>query len=60
MVNGSANIEGDFTFATLYFDVSDKATGTCPISVIYEEENVYNIDETNVSFEIINGAITIV
>ena len=59
MVNGSANIEGDFTFATLYFDVSDKATGTCPISVTYEEDNVYNIGEQNVSFDIVNGSIIV-
>ena len=58
MVNGTNNVEGDFTFATMYFDVLDTAKGICPISVVYDEDNVYNIDEDNIAFDVINGSIT--
>lgn len=57
MVNGTQNITGDFTFATLYFDVLASAVGECPITVTYDEDNVYNIAENNVQFDIVSGAI---
>ncbi|MBQ3417584.1 MAG: InlB B-repeat-containing protein [Ruminococcus sp.] len=57
MVNGTQNITGDFTFATLYFDVLESAVGECPITVTYDEDNVYNIAENNVQFDIVSGAI---
>ena len=59
MVNGTSNIEGDFVFATLYFDVADNATGNYAITVSYDENNVYNIDEHNVEFNVINGSIIV-
>ena len=59
MVNGTQNIEGDFTFATMYFDVSSQAEGICPITVVYDEDNVYNIDEDNIAFEIADGAVNV-
>jgi hypothetical protein len=59
MVNGTQNVTGDFTFATLYFNVKANATGTCPITIAYEADNVYDINEDNVAFEIVNGAIEV-
>ena len=57
MVNGTKNITGDFAFATLYFDVLDSAVGACPITISYDEDNVYNLDENNIAFDVISGAI---
>lgn len=59
MVNGTKDINGDFVFATMYFDVADGASGTCPISVVYDPDNVYNLAEDNVFFDVINGSITV-
>ena len=59
MVNGTSNVNGDFTFASMYFNVNSNASGSCPISVSYDEDNVYDISEENIAFEIINGAIII-
>ena len=59
IINGSANIEGDFTLATLYFDVSDSATGECGISLTYDENNIYDIEENNVKFSLFNGSIVV-
>lgn len=59
MVNGTKNITGDFTFATLYFDIPTTAKGTYPISVVYDSDNVYNLAEDNIAFDVINGSITV-
>ncbi len=58
--NGTADSEGDWVFATLSFDVSASAVaGDCDISLTYDPNNVYDITETNVSFDVVNGKITI-
>ncbi len=58
--NGIADTNGDWVFATLSFTVADTATvGTCPITVTYEADNVYNIAEENITFEIENGGVAI-
>ena len=59
MVNGAENVTGDGVFATLFFEVSEDADGGYPIIISYDKNNVYNIDEENVSFEIVNGLIEI-
>ena len=59
MVNGTSNIEGDFVFATLYFDVATNASGSYPITLSYDENNVYDINEDNVEFAVIDGSITV-
>lgn len=59
MVNGTHNVQGDWIFATLYFDVKSTASGTCPITVYYDEDNVYNIDEDNIPFTVTGGAINV-
>lgn len=59
MVNGSENITGDFDFATLYFDVLENAEGSYPITITYDSDDVYNIDEKNITFTPENGLITV-
>ncbi len=59
MVSGTSNVSGDFVFATLYFDIADNANGSYDITLSYDENNVYDIDEDNVTFDVINGAINV-
>ena len=59
MVNSSNNITGDFEFATLTFKVLEGAKGSCPIIITCDDDNVYNIDEVNINFELVNGLITV-
>lgn len=59
MVNGSENITGDFLFATLYFELLDDSDGNYPIILNCDAENVYNIDEQNIAFKLVNGLITV-
>ncbi len=58
-INGLANTTGDWTFATLYFDVSEAASGEYDIMLDYDANNVYNVAEENLNFEVINGKIVI-
>lgn len=59
--NGSADSEGDWTFATLTFKVSEdaEANETANVTVTYNADDVYDISETNVDFEVQNGTVTI-
>lgn len=59
--NGAANSNGDFVFATLTFNVNDNAQiGNKPITVTYDPDDVYNIDENNIVFAVVNGNIDVV
>lgn len=58
-VNGTADANGDWIFATLYFNVSDTAAGDCAVKVTYDPDDVYNISEDNIDFDIVNGGIRI-
>lgn len=53
------NVDGDWTLATLYFDVSENAKGDLPISVTYNSENIYNMEEENIYFDVVDGAVAI-
>ena len=54
------NITGDWTLVTLKFTVSPSASkGIYDISVTYNPDDLYNVDETNVEFDVINGKITV-
>lgn len=56
--NGAADSTGDWVFATLSFIVSaDAKLATYPIGITYQAENVYNIAEENLEFEIVNGSV---
>ena len=59
MVNSRDNITGDFEYATLSFKVLEGSKGSYPITITCDDENVYNIDENNVHFELVNGLITV-
>jgi hypothetical protein len=59
-IDGFANAEGDFVLATLSFTVKDDAAlGDHALTMSYRPDDVYDISETNLPFEIINGAITV-
>ncbi len=53
------DVKGDWIFATLYFDVSEDATGDLPVNVTYNTENIYNMKEENIYFDVVNGAVAI-
>ena len=56
-----ANVNGDWTFATLHFSVSESAaTGRHNVTLTYDPDNVYNLAETNISFGVCSGAVTVV
>ena len=59
--NGSADSEGDWTFATLTFKVSEDvaADTTANVIVTYNADDVYDISETNIDFAVQNGEIII-
>ena len=59
MVNINTNQTGDWAFATLYFEVASDAKGGYPIVLTYDEDNVYNIEETSIPFKVVNGIITV-
>ncbi len=59
-INGTANTNGDFIFVTLSFDVSETAaTGDYDITVTYNPNNIYDISETNIAFNVIAGKISV-
>ena len=58
-INGLANTTGDWILATLYFDVSEAEIGEYDIMLDYDANNVYNISEENLDFEVIHGKIVI-
>lgn len=59
-INGFADAEGDFVLATLKFTVkSDATAGDHNITLSYNADDVYDISETNLPFEIVNGKITV-
>ena len=58
--NGGANTNGDMVFATLKFTVAANATeGDKNITVTYDQDDVYNIDEDDVVFEVVNGKVAV-
>ena len=59
-INGFADAEGDFVLATLKFTVnSDADVGDHNITLSYNADDVYDISETNLPFEIVNGKVTV-
>lgn len=60
-VNGFANYNGDGVFATLTFTVSESAQDgdKAGISITYNPDDVYNIDEENVCLNTIEGTVTV-
>ena len=60
-VNPSAEYSNDDVFATLTFKVSASANGgaNSPITITYDENDIYNLQETNIDCTVKNGLITI-
>lgn len=59
-INGTANSTGDWVFATLSFTVaSNAAPGSYPVTATYDPDDVYNISEDNVNFQVIAGGVTV-
>jgi len=59
-INGFADAEGDFVLVTLKFTVnSNAALGDHDITLSYNADDIYDISETNLPFEIVNGKITV-
>lgn len=54
-----SNVSGDFTFVTLEFRVNGYAVGELPITITYNPDDVYDMTEENIDFEIINGKIQV-
>ena len=59
--NGTSDTEGDWIFATLFFVVSENAqtNSSVNISASYDPEDVYDITETNIAFDVVNGVISV-
>ena len=58
-INAFEDVVGDWTFATLYFDIDDNARGEYDLQLSYSANNVYNFAEENIDFAIENGKIVI-
>ena len=60
-INAFGNMNNDVVFATLTFRVKSDATAgaTAEISVSYDSDDIYNINEENVEFFVENGVITV-
>lgn len=56
-INASENVSGDFVFATLDFDLVGDNRGEYDIRLSYDSNNVFNYNEDNVAFDVINGKI---
>lgn len=60
-ISSAGNTAGDFTLATLRFKVNTNASdGYYAVKLTYDEENVFNFDEENVNFEVVNGEILVI
>ena len=59
--HGTEDMGEDCVFATLSFVVMEKsAIGKCAsISVLYDSEEIYDVHENNVFFEVVNGEVLV-
>ncbi len=60
--SNDVNYEADGVFATVTFHVAEDAPigKSCELSVIYDPEEIYDVNENNVSFEVISGKCLVV
>ncbi len=60
--SNDVNYEEDGVFATVTFCVAEDAPigNVCEISVVYDSDEVYDVNENNVSFEVISGKCIVV
>lgn len=60
-ISAFTNLTTDEIYATLVFRVSSSATaGKHTVSVTYDEDDVYNLNENNVYFAVENGCVTVI
>ena len=61
-INYAQNMTGDFTLATLTFQIKETAgeNVSAPITLSYDEDNIYDIEENNVPCIIEDGAVNII
>ena len=58
--NGLENNGTSGLFATLKFSVSESAgEGSYPIAITYDPDDVFNLEETNINFQVSNGSVTV-
>lgn len=58
--NGAQDTTGDMIYATLKFKVAQNATpGFHDITVTYDPNDVYNIEEQNIDFQVQNGGVLV-
>ena len=60
--NGKANTYGDIVYATLTFTVSENAEAgkKLGITAVYDQDDLYNIDEENIFFAVSDGSVTVI
>lgn len=59
--NGAADTAGDMTYTVLDFTVAEGASvGEHAVTVTYDEDDVYNIAEDNIAFDISDGGVNVV
>ncbi len=59
-VSPYADVAGDFTFVTLSFTVPEGTeAGEYPVYVSYDADDVYDMSESNIAFDVVNGVITV-
>lgn len=60
ILGGNKNCVQNGTFAEIKFLVKETAVkGVSAVTVTYDEDDVYNIDEENVTFSVKNGSVTV-
>ena len=61
-INGNTDFNTkDFLFATLTFEIAEDAEiGINDITVVYDPEDIYNIDFENIDFAVIDGGIEVI
>ena len=58
--DGFKDVTGDWTLVTLKFNVSDTAAaGKYDILLTYNADDIFDADEVNVSFDVVDGSITV-
>ncbi|MBR6873976.1 MAG: hypothetical protein IKN17_10790 [Ruminococcus sp.] len=56
---GAGNFKGDAVLAELTFEISGDASGEYPLSITFDEDDVFDLDFNNVDFKAANGSVTV-
>lgn len=56
-----SDVTGDWTLATLYFDVSEDATfGQHQVAAVCDAEDIFDVTMNDIPFNVVNGSINVV